>query len=155
MGLNEGSTERDVNDDDDDENDDRDHEGVGEDQTQEEAGRKLQAGARGMLARRNFRRIKRQTLAMIVIQRTLLRRRNRASSFADLSMAPPMISNNDSTGEEAAATEMVLEASSIGPNGLPLLLSSTSSVSPSPKSREASREALSSFWALESGGVPP
>lgn len=155
LGLNEGSTERDVNDDDDDENDDRDHEGVGEDQTQEEAGRKLQAGARGMLARRNFRRIKRQTLAMIVIQRTLLRRRNRASSFADLSMAPPMISNNDSTGEEAAATEMVLEASSIGPNGLPLLLSSTSSVSPSPKSREASREALSSFWALESGGVPP
>ena len=37
---------------------------------------KLQALSRGMIARRNFARIKQQTLAMIVIQRTLLRRRH-------------------------------------------------------------------------------
>uniref|UniRef100_A0A6U0XRL7 CG-1 domain-containing protein n=1 Tax=Rhizochromulina marina TaxID=1034831 RepID=A0A6U0XRL7_9STRA len=45
---------------------------------EEEAGLKLQALSRGMLARRNFRRIKQQTLAMIIIQRTLLARRSRS-----------------------------------------------------------------------------
>jgi len=36
---------------------------------------KIQAISRGMLARKNFGRIKQETLAMIVIQRTLLRSR--------------------------------------------------------------------------------
>lgn len=36
---------------------------------------KIQAISRGMLARKNFGRIKQETLAMIVIQRTLLRRK--------------------------------------------------------------------------------
>ena len=45
----------------------------GLDQRKQAAVQKLQANSRGMLARRNFGRIKRQTLAMIVIQRTLVR----------------------------------------------------------------------------------
>ena len=49
---------------------------------EQKAGRKLQALSRGMLARRNFGRIKQETLAMIVIQRTLLRRRQQRQPFA-------------------------------------------------------------------------
>jgi len=56
---------------------------------QDLAGRKLQALSRGMLARRNFRRIKQQTLAMIVIHRTLLRRRQLQGSLpAPSSLSP-------------------------------------------------------------------
>jgi len=141
--------------DDNDGGEDEEHEGIGEDQMQEEAGRKLQAGARGMLARRNFRRIKRQTLAMIVIQRTLLRRRNRASSFADLPVVPPTNSTiND--GSEGAATEMVMDTPGDWPDGSPPSLSSfTGGIAHLSSSHEAGREALSSFWALESGGDSP
>jgi hypothetical protein len=131
------------------EGEDEDGLGMCEDRLQEAAGRKLQAGARGMLARRNFRRIKRQTLAMIVIQRTLLRRRNRSSSFADVEAPTQEDHGAVGTAVAAGAAAAAVAASDV-PAGLPPLLGNSSALGLS----TAGSEALLSFWALESGTFP-
>ena len=74
------------------------------DPRQQAAVQMLQANSRGMLARRNFGRIKRQTLAMIVIQRTLVRRNRR---FRGAGNARPPPAAHDSAEVAAYAPSRV------------------------------------------------
>ena len=85
---------------------------------------KLQANSRGMLARRNFGRIKRQTLAMIVIQRTLVRR-NRRNRHRGQGIRPPPAAHDSAAVAAFAPSRtnpLVVQQQQHAPPPLPSLL---------------------------------